>query len=94
MKIILDEPFGQFLVKESDVVRHISKRNKLLLKRSIEPFVHGVVLGRMHARNVMRDTHGIAGLVEGSSELAAVVRLDVLDFSLKQEMETSEEIFR
>ncbi len=85
-EVVFDEPLSQIPVEQCGICCHVAKAQKLILEGSVEPFVHGIVLGRLGAGPVVLKMKRGTGFVEMPMELAAIVSLDVLDFSVKQEM--------
>ena len=93
-KVILDEPLGEPTVEFDAVVGHIPELNELLLKGSVEPFIHRVVLGCFDPGMVLGNIQDQTGVGEPPFELGAVVVSDILDLPGDQIIEPIEEVAR
>lgn len=91
-KIVFDEPLGQLPIEERDIIRHVAESQELVLERPVEPLVHGIVLGSLHPGPVVFDAKIMACPVEMLVEFAPVVRLDVLNLPVEQQVQPAEEI--
>src|SRR5579872_4262220 len=91
-EIVFNQPFSQTTVELQGISSHIAKRYELILKGSVEPFVHCIVFRRMNSGPVVRKFKVLACCIKMSMELTAIISLDIFNFAVKQDMQTMEKI--
>ena len=68
-EVIFDEPLGESAVEFDAIVGHVPELDELLLKGSVESFVHRIILGCFDPGMILGNTHGETGVGESSFEL-------------------------
>ena len=87
MKVVFNEPFGEIPVKNLRVGAKIAQLYELFLERAVEPFVVGIVVGRVHPRIVLLDSKLKASFFEILFKLCAVVVPHSGNLSVQQIMQ-------
>jgi hypothetical protein len=64
VKIVLNEPFGQFLVEDDRIRVRIALLDEFFLERSVEPLTDGIVLRGLHPTPPVIQLQVLDGLVE------------------------------
>jgi hypothetical protein len=74
-EIVFHQPLREVPVEEHGIGGHVAEGEELVLEHAVEPLVDAVVFGRLGPRPVMLEAKRLAGRIEISVELAAVVGL-------------------
>ena len=91
-EVVFHQPFGQAAVERYGVRGHVAEGQKLILDGTVEAFVYGIVFRRPGPRPVVDQIQAVAGGIEMSVELAAIVSLNIFNLSVKQDMEALQEV--
>lgn len=94
LEIVLNEPFGQPVIKYRGVSDHVTQGKELILEGTIEPLIDCIVLWCFGPGPVVGEVKGLAGGIEMPMKLTPIVSLNIFDLSVKEEMEAVEKILR
>ena len=60
-EVVLNQPFGQSLVKDSTTIRQMAKGNEFILQGAVESLIHGIVLGSAGTGEIMIEVERLGG---------------------------------
>lgn len=84
LEVVFDQPVGQLPVEGLAVSRHVPHLDEFLLHGAVGTFVEGIVGGRFHAREIVREIERCGSGSEVFGELGPVIGLEVLDLGVKE----------
>ena len=91
-EIVFDKPISEVRVEAGAIRCHVPECNELILKRAVEPLLKGIVRRRLGTGEVVGQRQRCCRRAEVPRKLAAVVRLDVFNASLKKVVDAAEEV--
>jgi hypothetical protein len=91
-EVILHQPLGQVAVENHGLGRHIAEADELVLQRPVEPLVERMVLGCFDPGPAMRRAESLAGYLKVAVELRSVISLNILNLTVKQDVQAVEEM--
>jgi hypothetical protein len=91
-KVVLNEPFRQFLIENDGIGVGVPLSDEFLLDRPIEALADRIVLGGFDPTPPVLKLEVLDGFLEVQMELTPIVRLDVFEVLSDQEPQALEKV--